>query len=330
MNRKNKGVTTVQIALIIGIIIVAGVVGAYFLWPKPKTNMIVSTTTSFYETGFLDYLKKNFEQKNPGYNVSFTSQGTGQAIQTAKNGQADMILVHDPPSELTFLNQTYGVNRKVVAYNFFAVVGPTGDPAKTNGTTPLQAFKNIKAAGENGTAKFVSRGDNSGTNSKEKRLWAAAGINWTQIRSESWYLEAGQGMTATLNLANQENAYTLSDLASYLNNKQNIQLKLFVYGGVDLLNVYAAIPCNPQKIPSAKFDAAMLLTKYLVSDEGQNLFKNFGVDKYGDAIFKPWVAIAKTGTPADIYGMVKGYAFFQNQTTECPTQYRYNADDLYA
>ncbi|MCJ7608375.1 substrate-binding domain-containing protein [Candidatus Bathyarchaeota archaeon] len=327
MDTRTKGIATLQVAIIAAIIVVAGILGAYFLWPRPKTNMIVSTTTSLYEAGFLDTLKQNFEKKNPGYNISFISQGTGQAIQTAKNGLADMILVHDPPSELTFLNQSYGVNRKIVAYNFFAIVGPTSDPAMINGTTTLDAFKKIKAAGENGTAAFVSRGDNSGTNSKEKRLWQAAGINWTQIRSESWYLESGQGMTATLNLANQKNAYTLGDIASYLNNKKNIQLANFIYGGKDLLNVYAAIPCNPQKLPSAKFEAAMALTKYMVSDEGQNLFHNFGVQQYGDAIFKPWVAVAKTGSPADISQMVQQYAYFQG--SECPTQYRSNAGDLY-
>ncbi len=274
--------------------------GAYFLYPRPKTQLIVSTTTSLYETGFLDFLKQNFEQTNPGFNVSFISQGTGQAIITAQNGGADMILVHAPSSELPFLNNSYGVNRKIVAYNFFLIAGPSNDPAGINGSSPLDAFKKIKAAGEAGQAIWVSRGDGSGTETKEKALWAAAGINYTQISKESWYLKAGQGMTATLLLANQKNAYTLSDIASYLNNfnKGNIQLRNFVYGGKDLLNVYSAIACNPQKLTNAKFDAAMALIKYMVSDAGQNLFSNFGVQQYGGAVFKPCVQILKSGTPS--------------------------------
>jgi len=326
-----KGLATSQLALIAGIIIVAGAVGTYFLWPRPKTQLIVSTTTSLYETGFLDILKQNFEQRNPGCNVSFISQGTGQAIQTAKAGQADLILVHDPPSELAFLNDSYGVNRKIIAYNFFIIVGPSSDPAGVKGKAPLDAFKAIKAAGDSGKALWISRGDNSGTHSKEKRLWAAAGFDYAQISKQSWYLSAGQGMTATLNLANQKNAYTLSDMASYLTNfkKGNIQLIKMVEGGSDMLNVYSVIPCNPQKAETknAKFDAAMAFTKYLVSDDGQNLFKNFGVQDFGEAIFKPWISVAKTGTPADIKQMVEQYAYFQG--SECPTKYRYNAGDLY-
>jgi tungstate transport system substrate-binding protein len=325
-----KGLTRVQIVVVVGLVVVAGVLGAYFLYSRPKTQMIVSTTTSLYETGFLDILKQSFEQKNPGYNVSFISQGTAQAIQTAKAGQADMILVHDPPSELDFLNQSYGVDRKIIAYNFFLIVGPGNDPAGAKGKAPLDALKAIKVAGENGTAIWVSRGDGSGTHSKEKRLWAAAGINLTQISLKSWYLEAGAGMAATLNLANQKNAYTLSDMASYLSNskKGNIQLVKIMEGGEDMLNVYSAIPCNPQKLPNAKFDAAIALTRYLVSDDGQNLFKSFGVQEgYGESVFKPWVSIAKSGTPADIRQMVERYAYFEG--SECPTRHRYNAGDLY-
>lgn len=338
MAKKIKGLTTTKILLIAVIVVVAGVLGAYFLWPRPKTQLIVSTTTSLYETGFLDILKQSFEQKNPGYNVSFISQGTGAAIKTAQNGGADMILVHAPSSEYPFLNSSYGVNRKIIAYNFFLIAGPKNDPAAINGSSPLDAFKKIKAAGEAGNSVFVSRGDGSGTHTKEQSLWAAAGINYTQISKEtSWYLSAGQGMTATLQMANQKNAYILSDIASYLNNfnKGNIQLANFVYGGKDLLNVYSAIVCNPQKLPNTKFDAAMAFTKYLVSDDGQNLFSSFGVQQYGDAVFKPLVQILKSGTPTDIVQMVKNYAYFKDSATnntlsECPTQFRYIAGDLYS
>jgi len=329
MKKKMKGLAKVQLSLVITILTIAGIVGAYFLYPRSKTQLIVSTTTSLYETGFLDLLKQKFEQTNPGYNVSFISQGTGQAIQTAKLGQADMILVHDPPSELTFLIDGYGVNRKIIAYNFFIIVGPSDDPAGIKSLPPLDAFKRIAAAGDDGSALWISRGDNSGTHSKEKRLWIAAEFNTSQIRDNPWYLEAGTGMTATLQLANQKNAYTLSDIASYLTNfkKGNIQLVKLVEGGKDLLNVYSAIPCNPQKITSAKFNAAMTFTKYLVSVDGQELFKDFGVQDFGEAIFKPWITVSKSGAPPDIKQMVEQYAYFQG--SECPTQFRYNAGDLF-
>jgi tungstate transport system substrate-binding protein len=326
---KMKGLAKVELALIAAVIVVAGVVGAYFLYPRPKTQLIVSTTTSLYETGFLDFLKQSFEQTNPGYNVSFISQGTGQAIQTAKLGQADMILVHDPVQELPFLTDGFGVNRKIIAYNFFIIVGPSNDPAEIRDLTPLDALKKIAAAGDSGNALWVSRGDGSGTHGKEKRLWAAAGFNYTEIRTNSWYLEAGIGMTNTLQLADQKDAYTLSDKASYLTNfaEGNIQLAKLVEGGGDLLNVYCAIPCNPQRLTNAKFDAAMTFTKYLVSDTGQGLFNSFGVQDYGEAIFKPWVPVLESGNPADLKQTVEQYAYFEG--SECPTQFRYNADDLY-
>jgi tungstate transport system substrate-binding protein len=321
-----KGITTAQVALIIGIVAVASVVGAYFLWPRPKTQLIVSTTTSLYETGCLDELKQLFEKTNTGYNVAFISQGTGKAIETAKLGQADMILVHDPSPELAFLNDGYGVNRKIVAYNYFIIVGPSDDPIGINGTSPLDALAMIKAAGEVGNATWVSRGDGSGTHGKEKRLWAAAGINYTEIREESWYLEAGSGMAATLQLANNEDAYTLSDKASYLNNKGNLELVKLVEGGYDMLNVYSAIACNPQKLTNAKFDGTMAFIRFLISDSTQEFFSTYGLADVGDVHFKPWIPIYEGGS-SEIKQWVETYSYFEG--TECPTRFRYNAGDLY-
>ncbi|MDQ1279218.1 MAG: tungstate transport system substrate-binding protein [Thermoproteota archaeon] len=331
-----RGLATTRILLIAVIIIAAGLIGGYFLWPRPKTQLIVSTTTSLYETGFLDYLKQNFEQTNPGFNVSFISQGTGQAILTAQNGGADLVLVHAPSNEFTFCNTSYGVNRKIISYNFFMIAGPGSDSANINGSSTLDAFKKIKAAGEAGQAIWISRGDGSGTETKEKALWKAAGINYTQISQEtSWYLKAGQGMTSTLLLANQKNGYTLSDMASYLNNvnKGNIQLKNFISTGSDLLNVYSAIAVNPQKVTTVKFDAAMTLIRYMVSDAGQNLFNTFGVQQYGGAVFKPCVQILKSGTPVDIAQMIQNYAYLKvgsGTPSECPSQWQYTAGNLYS
>ncbi len=328
--RKVDGVlsTRSKIAIILGIVIIAAV-SVYFLYPRPAEQFIVSTTTSLYETGLLDILKQELEQANPGYNVSFISQGTGKAIATAQRGDADMILVHDPVAELAFLEGGYGVNRKIVAYNFFIIVGPEADPAGVHGATPLEALTLIKAVGENGTALWVSRGDNSGTHAKEQRLWAAAGYNYSEIRSKSWYLEAGTGMTATLQLTDEEEAYTVCDMGSYLSNyvQGNIQLVKHVEAGKDMLNVYAAIACNPQTVTTIKFDVSMAFIEFLLSDEIQDLLQDFGVSDYGEALFKPWIPMLTSQEDPDLIQWVEDYAYFEG--TECPTQYRYNAGDLY-
>jgi tungstate transport system substrate-binding protein len=329
-NRVVSGVlsTRSKTAIILGIVIIAAV-SIYFLYPRPADQFIVSTTTSLYETGLLDVLKQRFEQTHPGYNVSFISQGTGKAIATAQRGDADMILVHDPVKEQAFLEDGYGVNRKIIAYNFFIIVGPETDPAGANGATPIEALTLIKAAGENGTALWVSRGDESGTHAKEQRLWAAAGYNYEEIRTEPWYLESGTGMTATLQLADEEEAYTLCDLGSYLSNygQGNIQLVKHVEAGKDTLNVYAAIACNPQNITTAKFDASMEFIKFLLTDETQSLLQTFGVSEYGEALFKPWIPMLTSQQDPELIQWVKDYAYFNG--TECPTAYQYNAGDLY-
>jgi tungstate transport system substrate-binding protein len=307
-----QGKTTI----LLGIIILAAV-SIYFLYPPSTEQFIVSTTTSLYETGLLDILKQRFEQIYPGHNVSFISQGTGKAIATARRGDADMILVHDPIIELAFLEEGYGVNRKIIAYNFFIIVGPDTDPA------------DAEAAGENGTALWVSRGDNSGTHAKEQRLWAAAGYNYSEIRLESWYLEAGTGMTATLQLTNEKEAYTICDMGSYLSNyaQGNIQLVKHVDAGKDTLNVYAAIACNPQNITTAKFEASMLFIEFLLSDDVQALLQDFGVSEYGEALFKSWIPMLMSEQDPDLIQWVEDYAYFNG--AECPQEYRYNSGELY-
>jgi tungstate transport system substrate-binding protein len=323
--------------IMVAIVLVAGVgAGWYLTSPAQKENLIVSTTTSLYETGFLDVLEQGFEEKYRQYNVSFISQGTGLAIQTAKNGDADLILVHDPAAEKAFLTDGYGVNRVIVAYNFFIMVGPTADPAKITGLSPIDALKKIDAEGPKGNAIWVSRGDNSGTHSKEKALWKLAGLNLTMLKAQKvegtntpWYLEAGTGMTATLQLANQKDAYTLTDVASFLKNSKsgNIQLVKVVDSGKDTLNVYSAITCNPTKNPRGRYEASMALIRYLASDEGQALFRDYGVAEYGSALFKPWITTLKSNSDPALIQWVKDYAYIEG--SDCPVHYRFNAGDLY-
>ena len=217
----NMGIMVVAVA-VATIIIGAGILAL----TQRREGLLVSTTTSLYETGLLDVLENRFEAEHPDLKVSFISQGTGLAIQTAMRGDADMILVHDPAREETFLDDGYGVNRKIIAYNYFVIVGPEEDPAEVEGLDPVNALLNIKAAGEEGKVLWVSRGDDSGTHAKEKRLWNASGEDAEELRDLGWYWEAGSGMTATLNLADEKRAYTLCDLGSYLNN--------YALGNIDL------------------------------------------------------------------------------------------------
>lgn len=326
LNRKN-------ILLVIIILVVVLVASFWFMKPKTqKINLIVSTTTSLYETGLLDILKKDFEIKHQEYNVSFISQGTGLAIETAKRGDADMILVHAPSQERAFLEEGYGVNRKIFAYNYFIIVGPKSDPAGILGMLPTDAMQVIAEEGEKGNALWVSRGDNSGTHSKEKYLWGEAEISLDEIKeqtideiSERWYIEAGTGMTATLQLANQKNAYTLTDVATYLKNREsgNIQLEIMVESGKETLNVYSAIACNPEIISGVKFDESMLFIKFLVSEETLEPLEDFGKENFNVALFNPWV----TNTDEEIRSWVEEFAYFDG--TECPIEFRSNAIDLY-
>jgi tungstate transport system substrate-binding protein len=303
------------------------------------SNLIVSTTTSLYETGFLDYCKTNFESRYPQINVSFISQGTGLAIQTAMRGDADMIMVHSPSQELPFLTSGYGVNRKIFAYNFFVIVGPTNDPAHIKGLDTMSALRQIKIYADAGYASWISRGDNSGTYTKEKSLWMTAGYSIATLGQQAWYFSAGAGMTQTLKMADEKMAYTITDSASYLNNYVNGNIKLVALVqadpdhkvGYDLLNVYSVIACDPRNpnLGKANYAASMTFIKYLTSDDGQALFENFGKDKFGQSIFKPAVKLLKTDTNSTMAKWIKKYAMDPFGGSECPTKYRYQEGDLY-
>jgi len=336
---EHKGLSMNQkTVVILAVVLALGFVGGawYLTQANTKEQIIVSTTTSLYETGFLDVLKTSFEAKYPQYNVSFISQGTGLAIETAKKGNADLILVHDPKAETVFLTDGYGVNRKIVAYNFFIIVGPSDDPIGVTGLSPVEAMKKIAEEGATGNAIWVSRGDNSGTHSKEKALWKLAGLDAAALKEETtaagtpWYYEAGVGMTATLQLADQKNAYTITDVATYLKNYANGNIKLVkvVDSGKDTLNVYSAIVCDPDKNTRGHYDASMAFVRYMASGEGQQLFATYGTSQYGQTLFKPWITTLEQGTETDLIQWVKDYAYIEG--SDCPTQYRLNPGDLYS
>lgn len=325
---------TLIAALLLAAVVAGGLYWSIFR-PQAKEGLIVSTTTSLYETEVLDELKTMFERSHPGYNVSFISQGTGLAIETSKRGDADMILVHSPSQELGFLEAGAGVNRKIFAYNFFIVVGPETDPAGIAGMDPIDALVRIREEGRAGNALWVSRGDKSGTHSKEKALWAAAGLELDEIKTEAagdsagtWYIEAGTGMTATLQLTDQKRAYTLTDVATYLKNYKNgnIELVKVVDSGRDTLNVYSAIVCDPDTNPRGMFEGSMEFLRFLLSEEAQTMLVTYGEEEYGSALFKPWLPELED-PDSEIVAWVEEAAYFDGW--ECPVEYRRDAGDLY-
>jgi len=300
----------------------------YYLNASTKPRLIVSTTTSLYDTGLLEIIEAEFESKH-SIDLNFISAGTGIAIQHAQNGDADLILVHSPIDELKFLTEGIGVNRKIIAYNFFALVGPEADPAQIHDTTPLQAMSKIVESGRKGGAKWVSRGDNSGTHAKEKSLWATVGFDWKTLAQESWYINAGSGMGETLKKADYFSAYTLADMGTYLKyySDKLISLKVLVGQGKELLNVYSAIVVNQTLHPSVNYDGAVTFLKFLVSDEGQQLIEQFGRETYSQSLFYPAVRLLKEDTDPITAQWIRDYAFFNG--SECPQQYRVGYPELY-
>ena len=254
----------------------------------PKTKVLLATTTSLYDTGLLEYLKPKFEQQ---YNAELliTSQGSGKALEVARNGDCDILAVHSPAAEVTFMEDGYGLNRRCFAYNYYVIVGPANDPAGVKGMTPEQAFTTILTKGKANTpgVMFVSRGDNSGTHSAEKAVWASAKYNYTKDvqKSGSWYIEAGRGMGETLQLASEKGAYTLTDEGTYLAYQGDLDLEPLVSEGAVLLNVYSVITVYNEKTTSQKIDMANNFVDFMISPETQADIDNYGKEKYGKNLF---------------------------------------------
>jgi len=247
----------------------------------------LATTTSLQDTGLLDVVKDKFDEL---YNVSLdvVSGGTGIAIQYGERGDVDVLIVHDKERELKFINDGQGLERRCIAYNYFLLVGPKDDPAGVRDMNASAALARIMEIGEADPSKvmFISRGDNSGTHAREKLLWKNDGYNYSAVNSSGpWYIEAGQGMGATLNMANEKQAYTLSDMSTFMAYQGNLTLIPLVEGGDELLNVYVAMAVNPKKHPDVKCELASEFINYLVSDEGQDLIASYGTEKFGKPLF---------------------------------------------
>ena len=244
-----------------------------------KPAIILATTTSTQDSGLLDELIPVFEDQS-GYIVKVIAVGTGQALKMGQDGNADILLVHAPDAEKVLIENGSAIDRRLMMHNDFVIVGPAGDPAGIQGMkVPGNALKQI---GESEVV-FVSRGDDSGTHKKELSLWAQAG---TDPEGE-WYLESGQGMGATLRIASEKGAYTLTDRATYLSQRETLDLIILLEGDPSLLNIYHVMRVNPREWPNINEDGALALSDFLTSAEGQALTGAFGVETFGQPLFFP-------------------------------------------
>ncbi len=246
----------------------------------PEGDLILATTSSTRDAGLLPVILPDFEAKY-GVKVGVVAVGSGQALKLGQDGNADVLLVHDRPNEDIFMQAGHGVRREDVMYNDFVIVGPKEDPAGIKGLpTGAEALAKIAAA----KATFISRGDNSGTHSKEKAIWKTANIT----PEGTWYVSAGQTMGAVLTMAREQQAYTLSDRATYLAQKQEgLDLEILVEGDKALFNPYGVIAVNPNKGAHIKADLATKFIDWIISEETQAKIGEYGVDKFGAPLFYP-------------------------------------------
>ncbi|MGN6284184.1 MAG: extracellular solute-binding protein [Afipia sp.] len=243
-------------------------------------SIVVASTTSTQDSGLFGYLLPLFKAKT-GIDVKVVAQGTGQALDTARRGDADVVFVHARSAEEKFLSEGFGVKRYPVMYNDFILLGPKSDPAGVKGGKDIvAALKAIKAKG----APFISRGDRSGTHIAELKLWKAADIDIAKDKGP-WYKEIGQGMGAALNMASASNSYVLSDRGTWLHFKNRGDLAILVEGDKRLFNQYGVMLVNPKKHPSVKAELGQQFIDWLVSPEGQKAIAGYKIN--GDQLFYP-------------------------------------------
>ena len=248
--------------------------------PAQQKNVILATTTSTQDSGLLDVLIPIFEKKT-GYFVKTIAVGSGQAMAMGQKGEADVLLVHSPDAEKKFIAGGNGINRRLVMHNDYIVVGPPADPAMAKmSRTAVEAFKKIALS----RSLFMSRGDNSGTHSKEKGIWKAAGIS---PEEQQWYQQTGLGMGQTLNVAAEKKAYTLADRGTYLALKKTLGLDVLSEGDALLLNVYSVIEVNPAKFSKLNVQGGKAFADFMVSPETQKIIGAFGTEKFGQPLFSP-------------------------------------------
>ncbi len=250
-------------------------------WASEK-SLMMATTTSTDNTGLLDYLIPHFI-KDTGITLKWTATGTGKALKLGQNCDVDVLLVHAPPAEKKYIAAGFGKDRREVMYNDFVIIGPENDPAGIKGKSISDALAAVK----NKQAMFMSRGDDSGTNKKEKLLWKSSGIEMPD--KEKWYVQTGQGMLATINVTQERKGYTMTDRGTYIKYQStkegNAPLKVLVEGDSILLNQYSVLTLDPKNCPGAKYDLALKFSDWMASQNAQNLIKDFRL--LGKELFIP-------------------------------------------
>lgn len=251
------------------------------------TRLRVATTTSLDDTGLWEELEPLFEERY-GVDLDIISGGTGRALELGMRGDVDVLTIHDRAREEQFIADGYGTERHVIAYNYFVLIGPPSDPAGIKEMAPEEAFMTLMEEGQANPAEisFASRGDESSTHAREKALWQASGHDYEAVRqSGDWYIESGTGMGATLVLANERSAYTLSDIGTFLSYQGELDLEPMVESGASLLNVYSVIPISAEKLEGINSDDAAKLVEFLMSDEVQDIIDSYGMEEYGVSLF---------------------------------------------
>ncbi|HDI02424.1 MAG TPA: extracellular solute-binding protein [Ignisphaera sp.] len=290
------------VILLLSIAIVA--IASFIIYTLAIPKMIrirVTTTTSLYATGLLEYLAQQFYKDHPNVKIDFIAVGSGEALRRAERGDACMVFVHAPSLEKKYIDRGILEKHRIIAYNYFIIVGPADDPAHIkNSTNAVEAFSRIYRAGEEGKAVFVSRGDNSGTHVKELSIWRTAGLD---PHGRPWYRESGSGMAQTLVIANEMNAYTLSDIGTYLKLKVDRKipnLEILYSNSTELINIYSIYIVSSCKGNERKYAEEFSRFVY----EHQELISDYGVDRYGqplfyaakdreDELYKIWQELAK-------------------------------------
>lgn len=307
-----KKPTKIALSVMMVAAVVAGFEAYSYLQSSQKQQLILSTTTSTFDTGLLDYLVPVFEKK---YNcqVKILSKGTGESIEIAKRGDADMVLVHAKELEEAFVKEGYGVHRVGIMVNDFIVIGPNSDPAGIQGSTNAShAFEQIAKEGKKGRTAFISRADKSGTHVKELSIWTSIGITPSN-RTYAWYVEAGASMGTVLRMTNEKQAYCLTDRGTWIAfKKQLTNLAIMAERDTILLNPYAVIPVNPARYPQRNYRMALAFAKFLVSSEGQTLIGDFKKD--GETLFFPVARDFKKATAIGFPNQEQEIAWYDSQT----------------
>jgi tungstate transport system substrate-binding protein len=262
-----------RILLAVTLVVAAGRLAA-----AQQRNVILATTTSVRDAGLLEALLPRFRQET-GYNVKVIAVGSGQAMELGRRGEADVLILHDPAGEERFVADGYGVERRALMHNEFVLVGPPDDPARVRGLDVVTALRRITDA----DARFISRGDRSGTHARELRLWTDVGVSPHRER----YVETGQGMGATLLMTSELRGYALTDIATFLAHQFPLQLEILVEGDSALLNPYDVILANPERFSHVNAAGGAALSVYLLSPETQQRISEFRREELGRSVFVP-------------------------------------------